>query len=173
MNICTPTSHVKSSPFGEWYLVQCKSGQDYRAEENLIRQGFVCARPVCQRDRVLRGRREVIQESLFPGYLFINLPIGGSWSSVRSTRGVVRIVSFGGTPLSVNSNLVAQLQAQATPSQCNSFSSGDRVKLLDEGFAELEAVFLTMDGDERAILLINFLNRQQQVSLPLAKISAL
>ncbi|MGH8384654.1 MAG: transcription/translation regulatory transformer protein RfaH [Pyrinomonadaceae bacterium] len=173
MNIRSATSHVESPPQGEWYLVQCKSRQDYRAEENLIRQGFVCVRPVCQRDRVVRGRREFVQESLFPGYLFINLPASGSWSSVRSTRGVVRLVSFGGTPLSVCPDLVAQLQERVNPSLCVSFSSGDRVKLLDDGFAELDAVFLTMDGDERAILLINFLNRQQQVCLPLAKISAL
>ncbi len=50
---------------------------------------------------------------------------------------------------------------------------GDNVKVLEEGFSELDAVFLTLDGEERAILLIDFLNRRQQLSLPLTKISAL
>ncbi len=73
----------------------------------------------------------------------------------------------------VCADLVMQLQARAEPIECLPFNSGDSVRILDEGFAELEAVFLTMDGEERAILLVDFLNRQQQVSLSLAKISAL
>jgi transcriptional antiterminator RfaH len=172
MNIRGAASNTESLA-GAWYLVQCKSRQDQRAEENLLRQGYACARPVCLRGRIVRGRREYVQESLFPGYLFINLPANASWSSVRSTRGVGRLVSFGGMPLPVCADLVMQLQARAEPIECLPFNSGDSVRILDEGFAELEAVFLTMDGEERAILLVDFLNRQQQVSLSLAKISAL
>lgn len=173
MNIRNATSGSNPSQQGAWYLVQCKSRQDQRAEENLLRQGYVCARPVCRRDRIVRGRWQSVQESLFPGYLFINLPATADWSPLRSTRGVSRLVSFGGTPLAVCGDLVAQLQERVESVASLPFIIGDNVKILDEGFAELDAVFLTMDGEERAILLIDFLNRQQQVSLPLAKISAL
>jgi transcriptional antiterminator RfaH len=154
---------------GAWYLVQCKSRQDHRAEENLLRQGYICARPVCRRGRIVRGRHEYVQESLFPGYLFINLPANSSWSSVHSTRGVIRLVSFGGAPLPVCADLVTQLQKRVEPLEYLPLSSGDSVKILEKGFAELNAVFLTMDGEERAILLVDFLNRQQRVSLSLAK----
>ncbi|WP_332455243.1 transcription termination/antitermination NusG family protein, partial [Pseudomonas fragi] len=35
-------------------------------------------------------------ESLFPGYLFIHMPPGANWAPLRSTRGVARVVAFGG-----------------------------------------------------------------------------
>lgn len=173
MNTRNATSGSNPTQHDAWYLVQCKSRQDQRAEENLLRQGYVCARPVCRRDRIVRGRRQSVQESLFPGYLFINLPANADWSPLRSTRGVSRLVSFGGVPLAVSADLVAQVQQRADSTVSTPFIIGDNVTILDERFAEFDAVFLTMDGEERAILLIDFLNRQQQVSLPLTKFSAL
>ncbi|MSU96877.1 transcription/translation regulatory transformer protein RfaH [Pseudomonas mandelii] len=173
MNIRNAASESDVSVKDAWYLVQCRSRQDQRAEENLLRQGYVCARPICLRERVVRGRRRSVQESLFPGYLFINLPPSTDWSPLRSTRGVSRLVSFGGTPLAVCGDLVAHFQKTVEAVSSFPFTKGDSVKILDDGFAELDAVFLTMDGDERAVLLVDFLSRQQQVSLPLAKISAL
>lgn len=173
MSIRSAASEPNISEKGSWYLVHCKSRQDQRAEENLLRQGYVCARPICHRERVVRGRLQRVQESLFPGYLFINLPSTADWSPLRSTRGVNRLVSFGGIPLAVCGNLVAHFQKRVESVCSLPFRKGDSVKILDGGFTDLDAVFLTMDGDERAILLIDFLNRQQQVSLPLAKISTL
>lgn len=173
MSIRNATEGSNPSRQDAWYLVQCKSRQDQRAEENLLRQGYVCTRPICRRDLIVRGRRQSVRESLFPGYLFINLPANVDWSPLRSTRGVSRLVSFGGIPLAVCAELVAQFQHRAESIVSPPFMKGDNVKVLEEGFSELDAVFLTLDGEERAILLIDFLNRRQQLSLPLTKISAL
>ena len=165
MNIRNVASESGVSEKDAWYLVQCKSRQDQRAEENLLHQGHVCARPICHRERVVLARLQSVQESLVPGYLFINLPPNADWSPLRSTRGVSRLVIFGGTP----SDLVAHFQKPVESVLSLSFTRGDNVKILDGGFADLDAVFLTMDGGERAIRLIDFLSRQRQVSLPLAK----
>ncbi|HCJ30844.1 MAG TPA: transcription/translation regulatory transformer protein RfaH, partial [Pseudomonas sp.] len=78
-----------------WYLVQCRVRQDERAEENLTRQGYECLRPTITRERLLRGRRQSVVESLFPGYLFIRLGAEADWGPLRSTRGVLRVVGFG------------------------------------------------------------------------------
>ena len=112
-----------------------------------------------------------VQESLFPGYLFIHMPQGANWAPLRSTRGVVRVVAFGGRPLAVSHELVAQLQDRAENHIITTLSPGDKVTILDQGFAGIESIFMTMDGEERVILLINLMNRQQQISLPLASIT--
>jgi transcriptional antiterminator RfaH len=39
-----------------WYLVQCKSRQDERAQEHLVRQGYRCYRPQHSYQRIERGR---------------------------------------------------------------------------------------------------------------------
>lgn len=155
---------------GDWYLVQCKPRQDERAEQNLVRQGYSCSRPVCRRERLVRGKCQFIQESLFPGYLFIHMPDGANWAPLRSSRGVTRVVAFGGQPLPVSQKLVEQLQARAQNCIISTFNPGDKVSLLEEGYAGLESIFMAMDGEERVILLINLMNRQQQISMPLASV---
>lgn len=171
MDITTVTPQTSAvSRRGDWYLVQCKPKQDERAEENLVRQGYECSRPLCSRERLLRGKRQLVQESLFPGYLFIHMPLGANWAPLRSSRGVARVVAFGGQPLPVSQQLVEQLQARALTAVVSPFKPGDKVTVKEEGFSGLDSIFMCMDGEERVILLINLMNRQQQISLPLASI---
>lgn len=153
-----------------WYLVHCKPRQDERAEEHLLRQGYACYRPRLQRERLVRGRRQSVVESLFPGYLFIQLNPDSNWSPLRSTRGVNRLVRFGEYPLQVPSSLIDSLQ-ERTPSEPQPLlQPGDRVRIVEGSFAELEAIFLSMDGEERVVLLMKLLNREHRLSLPLSSV---
>src|SRR5690606_9962776 len=64
---------VSTAATAAWYLVHCKPRQDERAQEHLIRQGYDCYRPLLRRERLVRGRTQTVLESLFPGYLFVQL----------------------------------------------------------------------------------------------------
>ena len=155
-----------------WYLVQCKSRQDERAEEHLQRQGYTCFRSTYKRERLLKGQRRTTRESLFPGYLFIQMSLQDSWSSLRSTRGVSRVVAFGAHPLPISDALVGELQEQDHQGVVATLlQPGESVRINEGPFAELEAVFLAMDGEERVVLLMNFLQREQRINVPLAEIS--
>lgn len=157
-----------------WYLIHCKAKQDTRAEENLVRQGFTCFRPSYQHERIYQGKRQSISESLFPGYLFIQLSLHDNWMPLRSTRGILRAVSFGGQPVRVANDIIGRLQAhESGPRVPAVLTRGVAVKFNGGAFAELEAIFLTMDGDERVVLLMNFLQREQSVSVPLSSITRL
>jgi transcriptional antiterminator RfaH len=161
-------------PQDTWYLIQCKPRQDQRAEEHLIRQGYECFLPVCDCERWVRGERRYHQEPLFPGYLFINLPEGANWSPLRSTRGVARIVSFGGRPLAVSAQLISQTKARAAEptGQLKQFKAGDNVHIVGGWEGDFNAIFMAEDGMDRVILLIDMLNRQQQVSVSVSRIAA-
>lgn len=162
--ICT----VGTAP--AWYLVHCKPRQDARAEEHLLRQGYACYRPQHSCERIVRGSRQIIAESLFPGYLFIQLAADANWSPLRSTRGVSRIVAFGGMPLRLDNSLIAHLQQRTAITVKPVLEAGDSVRITDGGFVELDAIFVAMDGEQRVLLLLNMLNRQQQISMPLASV---
>lgn len=153
-----------------WYLVHCKSRQDERAEEHLLRQGYVCYRPQHTCERVVRGRRQLVVESLFPGYLFIQLAADANWAPLRSTRGVSRIVAFGGMPLRLDDSLIDHLQQRTVAPVKPVLEAGDSVRITEGGFAELEAIFVAMDGEQRVLLLLNMLSRQYQISMPLVSI---
>lgn len=159
-------------PARAWFLVQCKASQDERAEINLLHQGYTCFRPTHRRERVLHGRRRVVCQSLFPSYLFIQLGANDSWSPLRSTRGVSRVVAFGGKPLPVRDELITQLHERDgdTPMDIH-FICGERVRITDGPFIELEAIFLEMEGEERVVLLMQFLEREQRIRMPLSDVS--
>ncbi|AYC31447.1 transcription/translation regulatory transformer protein RfaH [Pseudomonas cavernae] len=155
-----------------WYLVQCKARQDERAEENLLRQGYVCYRPKLKRERLLRRHRQMVEESLFPGYLFVQLSQQDGWGPLRSTRGVTRIVSFGSQPVAVDDYLIEQLQQhEHEPYTQELLTAGEKVRINEGPFAELEGIFLAMDGNKRVVLLLNFLQREQKILMPVTGIS--
>ncbi len=161
---------VKLQSAPSWYLVQCKARQDGRAEEHLARQGYVCVRPKCVQQLLVKGRLHKRVDSLFPGYLFVQLNDGCGWGPLRSTRGVSRIVSFGEKPAPVSDDLVWRLQERAKGLEIPLFRAGEAVRVVSGELAEMDAIFKEMDGEKRVILLISLLNREQRVSVPLATV---
>ena len=110
----------------------------------------------------------------FPGYLFVRLDrLQDNWYSIRSTRGVARLVTFGNEPAVVPADLINRLHAheREAPVACQ-FSCGDAVRITEGPFSELEAIFLRNDGEERAILLLTLLHREQRLKMPLRSIKS-
>ncbi|MCY1291401.1 Transcription antitermination protein RfaH [compost metagenome] len=157
----------------KWYLIQCKPRQDERAREHLERQLYTCYQPRHRVERVIRGRRQMAEEVLFPGYLFIHLDDSNdSWLPIRSTRGVLRLVTFGQQPLAVADQLVEQLKSrteQASPLSALP-APGARVRINAGSFQDVEAIFLAADGTERVLVLLQLLQRQHRISVPLDSI---
>ena len=155
-----------------WYLIQTKPRQEARAQEHLERQHFECYRPLKGAPLTRRGSRST-EEELFPGYLFIRMDqVHDNWYPIRSTRGVARIVTFGGQPVPVQDELIEQIrQRLSTPAPRVIFNQGDVVRINAGGFCDVEAIFLAADGTERAVILLNLLQRQQKVVLPISSLA--
>ena len=157
-----------------WYLVQCKPRESFRAQEHLEHQDYVCFHPTYPVKRKIAGRIQSVIVPLFPHYLFVLLNDTDNWSSIRSTRGVSRMVQFNGVPASLDHHLVEGLQRHcARLNGCEPdsiYKIGDKVLITDGCFKALEAVVTATSGDERVTLLLNLFNRQQHVDLPLSAV---
>ena len=113
-------------------------------------------------------------EPLFSRYLFIQLDTnlsGKSWSPIRSTLGVSKLVVFGTEPARVDSGVIhlfkqreISVAADVTPL----FQTGEQVTIMQGPFAGLNATFQMSDGDMRAMVLIDVLNQFSKLKLPLA-----
>jgi transcriptional antiterminator RfaH len=155
-----------------WYVVQCKTREDGRALEHLERQGFSCYRPTLCVEKLRQDRKVAIQQSLFPGYLFVQLDVNDNWYPIRSTRGVIQIVRFNEHPLPIKDEIVERIRernAGAEP-RMPYLEPGDRVLITDGCFADIEAIFVANDGDERVMLLMNVLHRDQSLSFPVGTV---
>lgn len=155
-----------------WYLIQTKPRQEARAEEHLQRQSFECYRPLKSAELKKRSTRSGSEEELFPGYLFIRMDqVHDNWYPIRSTRGVARIVTFGGHPVPVQDELIEQIRQRlsAAPPKAE-FKRGEHVLIKAGELCDIEAIFLASDGTERAVILLNLLQREQKVVLPISSL---
>ncbi len=162
-----------------WFLLQTKSRQEGRAVENLERQGINCFCPRINIEKISRGRRKVVDEALFPGYLFVCFDRHSvSATTVRSTRGVSNFVSCAGAPVVVPKELIESLQQRACQQQdmaeiAGAFKTGDHLEILEGPFRGLNAIFTQPDGDSRAIVLINLLNQKVKAVMSFASLQKL
>jgi transcriptional antiterminator RfaH len=162
-----------------WFAVHSKPRQENIAEQNLLRQGFDTYLPKIQVRRRRRDKWARVVEPLFPRYLFIRVDPGQhSLSPVRSTLGVAGLVRFGHQIKPVPDAVIAFLRQAEDPQthrqQADEWphQSGDQVQVLEGPFAGLEGVFQCASGEDRAILLVELLGRQNCVQLAMDTIVA-
>lgn len=157
----------------DWYVIKCKARQEYRALEHLNRQGFLCYLPELSVEKLSNRCKLEKREPLFPGYLFIQLnDVNDNWYPIRSTRGVSHIVRFNEHPLPVHDEIVETIrQRLAThPLKVPYLQPGERVRIVEGSFSQLEAIFVANDGDERVMLLMRILHREQTLSFPVSSV---
>ncbi|MFA6312415.1 MAG: transcription/translation regulatory transformer protein RfaH [Sterolibacterium sp.] len=163
---------MASAGIERWYAVCCKPRQEAVAEDNLLRQGFHVYLPrICIRQR-RRGQWIDAVEVLFPRYIFIRVdPERRSTAKVRSTRGAVGLVRFGGQPAVVPDAVMDALRHREDAAsglhqdKRPLFSPGEVVKLVDGPLAGMEGVFTEQDGDKRVILLLELLGKANKVTV--------
>lgn len=158
-----------------WYAIHTKPRQEKCALLNLEQQGYECYLPLLPTEKIRQGCLEVTEEPLFPRYLFIRLDASGSgksWTPIRSTRGVSRLVTFGAEPAKVDNRLIEMLRAQSadTPRTLRLFSPGERVMVIDGPFAGIEAVYQMSNGESRVMVLIELLSKPVQMSISPVKL---
>ncbi|MBW4980273.1 transcription/translation regulatory transformer protein RfaH [Marinobacter adhaerens] len=156
-----------------WYVIQHKPGQGDRAMQNLLNQHVDCFHPKILVEKVRSGKRTQRLEPLFAGYLFIKLKPGEqNWNKLRSTRGILRIVGFGNTPATIDQTVIDQINARlASVTTQGGLKSGQAVELDDGPFKGLNAIFQCYDGDERAVVLINFMQKHQRLKVPITSLT--
>lgn len=148
-----------------WYLIHTKVRQEKCALHNLQQQGYACYLPTISTEKLRGDVLAVVDEPLFPRYMFILLGTGDSaksWGPIRSTKGVSRLVSFGGHPAKVDDDFIDVLKAQESMARGEPerlFCRGERVKLSEGVFAGIEAIYQMGDGEGRVMVLIELLSK--------------
>ena len=154
-----------------WYVIKAKPRQELRAWQELCNQQFEVFLPMLPVEKLKRGKVVLTKEPLFPGYLFISLnTVDSNWKVLRSTRGVLCLLSFGDVPAIVPDSVIAFLKQRTDPAttQVHRYlQAQDQVHIVDGPFRNLEALFLEYDGEQRAFLLLELVGQVQKMSFPL------
>ena len=165
----TETDHSKL-----WYVIHSKPRQETIALDNLERQGYECYLPMARIEKIRRHKAIVIDEPMFPRYLFIRLGhslVGQGWAPIRSTLGVAQLVHFGGEPARMTDELVDFLRTREQSLVTRTlFSPGEPVTITEGPFVGIQAIYQIAGGQQRSIILLEILNRQTPKRVETAKL---
>lgn len=156
-----------------WYLVQSKPRNEMRALENLVRQGYETYLPLMEVERLQRGKLLKKMEPLFPRYLFLHLEEGNdNWGPIRSTMGVAGLVRFGQAYAVVSDDVLEAVRVRTQDVKKALFTPGDSIRFVSGPLLGLEGVFDITDGEQRSFVLLEFMQKQQRVSVSTADLRA-
>lgn len=154
-----------------WYLLYCKRGDQSRAKQHLENQGVECFYPEVTVEKMLRGKRQTVKEPLFPSYVFIrfDFEVGPTFTTVRSTRGVVDFIRFGAVPKEIQGDLIFELkQIEKNTSDISDESlpeKGQEIAVKSGQFSGVKAIFQESDGEARSIMLVKMISKVIPVSI--------
>lgn len=152
-----------------WYLLHCKGKQEERAQLNIENQGYSTCLPRIKRQKIVQGKRVERIEPLFPNYIFIHLDSNtANFNALRSTRGVNGFVRFGGMPATVPNEVMTAVLALEQNSENQhtaqpTFSAGEKVTITEGPFAGLQAIYNMPKGEERCLIFLDMLGKQQRI----------
>lgn len=166
-------------PGSGWYVLHTYSGYEDNVARNLRQRIesmgmedkiFQVVVPREKKIRVKNGKRQVIEERLFPGYVLVEMIVTeDSWYVVRNTPNVTGFVGSGTTPTPVSQQEVDRLlkrMGEEEPKYKIDVHEGDAVKITDGPFKDFDGkVSEVNDAKGTVKVLVNVFGRETPVEL--------
>lgn len=162
-----------------WYVIHTYSGYEDNVARNLRQRIesmgmedkiFDVIVPREKKIQVKNGKRQTIEERLFPGYVMVNMIVTeDSWYVVRNTPNVTGFVGSGTTPSPVAQEEVERLfkrMGEAEPKYKLDIKIGDSVKITDGPFKEFDGKVSEVNEARGTVkVLVNVFGRETPVEL--------
>ena len=162
-----------------WYVIHTYSGYEEAVTRNLKQRIesmgmedkiFNVIVPKEKKIKIKEGKREVIEEKVYPGYVLVEMVVtDDSWYVVRNTPRVTGFIGAGTTPIPISKEEVDKLQKriEAEEPEYKIFvKAGDLVKITDGPFKEFDGKVSSIDEERGKIkVLVNMFGRDTPVEL--------
>lgn len=162
-----------------WYVLHTYSGYEDNVARNLRQRIesmgmedkiFQVVVPREKKIRVKNGKRQTIEERLFPGYVLVEMIVTeDSWYVVRNTPNVTGFVGSGTTPTPVLKEEIDRLlsrMGEEEPKYKMDVTEGDSVKIMDGPFKEFEGKISEVNEAKGTVkVLVNVFGRETPVEL--------
>jgi len=154
-----------------WFCVRTKRFTERAVSSTLRADGNLevfC--PFLRFKRPRRSGQIWVCEALFPNYLFVRMDYTKSWRLVLSTRGVTKIVSFGGTPSIVPDSIINELRSSVRENETitiePSFSVGSEVEISQGPLQGIRAIITRVcPARNRINILLQILGAEREVEI--------
>jgi transcription antitermination factor NusG len=166
------------APWAEqhWYAAYTCANHEKRVAAEMGARGVEHFLPLYRSTRRWKDRRVQLELPLFPGYVFVRLPLGERLRVVQIPS-VVRLVGFGGLPTALPDKdmeilrvgLSEQLRAEPHPF----LTVGRRVRITTGPFAGLAGVLKRKKSSLRVVVTLELIQRSVAVDVDAADVGPL
>ncbi len=128
--------------------------------------------------KIKNGKRRVIEEKIYPGYVLVEMIVtDDSWYVVRNTPRVTGFIGSGTMPIPVSAGEISELQKRMSGGESKykiEFSIGDQVKIVDGPFKDFDGKVNEVDETHGKVkVLISMFGRETAVELDSLQIKKL
>ena len=170
-----------------WYALHVYSGYEENVAENLRQRVdsmdmsdriFNIIVPTEKRIKIRNGRRRVIREKIFPGYVLIEMDVtDDSWYLVRNTPSVTGFIGSGTTPIPLANEEIKAIQKRMgveEPKYKIDIDVGSPVRIIDGPFKGFEGKVSEVDEERgRVKVLITVFDRETPAELDFLQLKKL
>ncbi|MBP7992620.1 MAG: transcription termination/antitermination protein NusG [Candidatus Magasanikbacteria bacterium] len=162
-----------------WYVIHTYSGYEENVKQNLEQriESFDMQDKIAEvlipkekKIKIVRSKRNVIEEKIFPGYVLVKMIVtDDSWYVVRNTPNVTGFVGSGTVPTPIDEKEMVALMSRMTvdvPSHKIDVEVNDAVRIVDGPFKNFEGKVNAVDAARGKIkVLVNMFGRETPVEL--------
>lgn len=175
------------NPKAKWYVLNIRTGYENSIKKELeqkIEASGLESKivdiliPVQKKIVVKKGKQNVAEDKIFPGYVLIKLELNElTWEIVNGIEGVKGFVKTDRKPRPLPESevkAIMQYMEVEQPTYKTSFSVGEAVKITEGAFADFIGSVQEIDSSKGKIkVLISFLGREAPVELEFSQVSKL
>ena len=170
-----------------WYAIHVYSGYEENVAKDLRQRVesmdisnkiFNVLVPMEKRIKIRNGRRSVVLEKIFPGYVLVEMVVDDdSWYVVRNTPSVTGFIGSGTTPVPLGEKEIKSIQKRMgveEPKYKIDIDVGSPVRIIDGPFKGFEGKVSEIDEERGRIkVLISVFGRETPAELDFLQIKKL
>lgn len=162
-----------------WYVIHTYSGYEENVADNLrqriVSMGmedriFNVVIPTEKKIKIKNGKRKMIEEKIFPGYVLVEMLVtDDSWYVVRNTPNVTGFIGSGTVPTPVSKKEMDELQKRMgveAPTYTIDLAPGQAIRIIDGPFKNFEGKVSEIDDTRGKVkALVSMFGRETPVEL--------
>ena len=148
-----------------WLVATYKTNDIERVESNLSNQNFDYYLP---KIKVKKPNSGLVEEALFPGYIFINTMLE-KYTSIKYTKGIKKVIKFGNRIPCLSENEISNIQSveklsKSDPSTLK-INIGQEAVVADGAFKGALVKICSLPSKGRIEVLLTFLGHSRRVKI--------
>ena len=170
---------IESNPAARWFAIHTYAGYEDSVAKSLRQRInslnmqdkiFDVLIPKEKQVKIRSGKRKVVEEKIFPGYVLVQMVVTeDSWYVVRNTPNVTGFVGTETIPIPLSEKEVLDLQKKIGKDQPDldiDINIGDPVKVTDGPFKNFEGKVEAVDKNKGKLrVMVNMFSRETPVEL--------